>query len=736
MFKRDRWIILFIIALWVLFFWRIFTPNRVDQLSLTEGDFSDQIVSWTAYSTERLQDGEIPLWNPYAFGGVPFQADPQAAVFYPGRLVTIGLLSLDSDVTNGDVYFALELEMTVHVLITILLMYLFLRQFTVPIGSLTGALVWGYGGYLTSYPLLQLAILETVTWLPLILWVIDRGTAEKQPRWQWLSLAGVLFALSILGGHPQSFLLVGYLSLSYLVYRLWGINWQKLILALAVFGIIALGLSAFQVLPTVDFQAQTTRANIGIDERGMGFQWHELLTILLPDNNYVAWNPLYFGIITLVLVGIALLVKSEKYWVGVSFVSLLLVFGHNTALYQVFYLILPGFSFFRGQERNILLLVFGVAVLTAQGTQTLIQHQWEDSEKKLLNRMIIALIVICLVFTVVLTLQSFGDPNNGIIRLAMQASIFALFVSTLSWVVITQVTRAERVNYWQWAVVGVLIFDLFSVNMNNPFNYDSIPAKERLPEPAHISMAKEHTWAGQKVDAFRGVRSGYSTLYNEPNIWGNNPLELEGTNYILWNVPIEKRWELLGVQIVYSEWPDIPAENEKIGESVDQDGHTNIFQLNNPRPFGLLYYDVLVADGEDEARTALNSDINLRTTVVVEDDLSKSLNTPDEAGHIDLVVFDPEYIELTASTSQPAVASFTLPYVRGWQATVDGESVDTFRTYGGLTGIYLEAGQHTVVLRYLPDSFVYGLVISGLTLVGLVLAFIYARVQKRTGSTA
>lgn len=735
MLKRDRLIILLIVALWVLFFWRIFTPNEVDELSLTEGDFSGQIVSWTAYSVERYHAGEVPLWNPYAFAGVPFQADPQAAVFYPARLVTIGLLSLDSDITPGDIYFALELEMTLHILATTLFMYLFLRQFTIPIGSLMGALAWGYSGYLTSYPPLQLPLLETITWLPLIFWAIYRGTLNHQFHWPWLSLAGIFYAVSILAGHPQSFLLIGYLSLGYILYRLWGQDWHKIIGASAMFGGVAIGLTAFQLLPTADFQMQTTRTEIGIDERGMGFQWHELLMVLFPDNNFVSWNPLYFGIITLVVVGMAVIIKPEKFWIGVGLSGLVLIFGHNTPVYQALYLILPGFSFFRGQERNVLLLAFAMAVLAAQGTQILIQHEWQTPEKKRLNRILLGLVLVCSAFTVVLSLLRFAEPDNGTVYLALQSAIFALLISALSWLVIWQINRNESITYWQWAIVGLLVFDLFSVNMNNPFNYDPIPAKERLPEPDHIALVQSQLWPGQKVEALRGIGSSYSNLYDIPNIWGNNPLELDGTHYILWNIPIEKRWELLGVQIVYSAWSDIPAEAEKFGEGDDPEGHFNIFKLSNPRPFGLLYYDVLTVDEQDEARHALNSDINLRETVIIEKELTDTPTVSDESGRIDLLVFEPEYIELTATTSEPAIASFTLPYVRGWHAEVNGESVETFQTYGGLTGIYLEAGQHNVVLRYLPDSFVYGLVISGLTLGGLIVVFIYTRFRKRSHNT-
>ena len=79
-----------------------------------------------AINISASRSGEVPLWNPYNNGGLPFIADTQAAVFYPPRLLTIGLSSL----AGGWTYHALELEMTFHVLAFTLMMYAFVRRLT------------------------------------------------------------------------------------------------------------------------------------------------------------------------------------------------------------------------------------------------------------------------------------------------------------------------------------------------------------------------------------------------------------------------------------------------------------------------------------------------------------------------------------------------------------------------------------------------------------------------------
>ena len=78
-------------ALWAFVFWRVLTPDPINQVSFPLGDFSGQFVAFASYQAQRLLAGEVPLWNPYNYAGHPFLADTQSAVFYPVRLITIVL---------------------------------------------------------------------------------------------------------------------------------------------------------------------------------------------------------------------------------------------------------------------------------------------------------------------------------------------------------------------------------------------------------------------------------------------------------------------------------------------------------------------------------------------------------------------------------------------------------------------------------------------------------------------
>ena len=262
----DRLAVLTLLLLWLLFFWRLFTPIAADQASLKQGDFSGQFVAFAGYQYQRMQQGEIPLWNPYNNGGLPFIADTQAAVFYLPRWITIGLSSL----AGGWSYNALQLEMAFHVLAYSLLMYLFVRRLTLgraqsPLASLVAAILVSYGGYATSYPPLQLAVLEAASWFPLAALGILEATRRRALAWRMLALAGFGLGMSWLAGHPQTSWFITYLLTAYFAWRCYRqqIRWKAFVPGLIGIALLTVGVTAVTLLPGIEYLMQTAREGSG-----------------------------------------------------------------------------------------------------------------------------------------------------------------------------------------------------------------------------------------------------------------------------------------------------------------------------------------------------------------------------------------------------------------------------------------------------------------------------------------
>lgn len=737
----DRAALLLLFGLWLLFFWRVYTPNTIDAVSLREGDFSAQFVSWTSYAADRWHGGELPLWNPYMNAGAPFLADPQTAVLYPPRMVTLTILAVGGDFSGGQVYQALQIEMTLHVLLGLVLMYAFLRVLTADddqtyavLASLFGAVMFGFGGYMNAYPQLQLPVLETSVWFPAVLLAVHFATRAATIQWRWLMGAGVLLAIGVLAGHPQTFVLMGYTAAGYLVYRLRHHHWRQIVLAMAVLGVVTAGIAAVQLLPTLEFQQSTYRQGFSMDDKSGGFAMQDVLQTIFP-RLLGEWSPLYVGLISLALIGVAIgrRVESGLFWLGLGAVGLILSFGAKFALYQVFYVVLPGFSLFRGQERNVVLVVMAASVLATLGLVALGKEPFSHRERRYVTFGMIGLLILAGGFAVVLFFMRLMPPDGELYQIPLQTSIYALIMTAAGWAVLYQAGRHDTNRMLFLAgLVAVLIFDLFSVNLNNS-NFDSLAASERLPEPDYIAVIQAHVAPGQHIEGLRGIRDSYGALYRVPDIWGNSPLRLDSVEYYLWQLPIERRWELLAVQVVNSEWEALPVASRSVGTGRDVEGVFTIYQLLEPRPFAHLVYVVRFAD-EDETQALLEDlSFSLRETILLHpDDQDTARDVNGGEGFATLVTFAPEYIEVQSISDAPAVLSLALPYTNGWRAEVDGESVEVLEAYDGLAAVVVPSGTHTVTLRYLPSSFVLGAGVSIITLLGVIVGFVVMVRRERT----
>lgn len=251
----DVALILILALLPGLFFWRLLTPNPADRMAIAAGDFTEQYFPLRAFAAQEWVRGQIPLWNPYLFGGQPALADIQSGALYPPHVLESLLLGWSG---LGFPLWALQLQAIAHVSLAAVGTYLFARASFLSIsaslrrarfGAVMASLAFTYGGYLTGFPVQQITILEASAWLPWVLWAVSAATRplttdhrpptdnrqcieDRQPTNNYVShyLAPLLlrsptpywgalaFALAILAGHPQTVLYIFYLSLAYTLF--------------------------------------------------------------------------------------------------------------------------------------------------------------------------------------------------------------------------------------------------------------------------------------------------------------------------------------------------------------------------------------------------------------------------------------------------------------------------------------------------------------------------------------
>jgi hypothetical protein len=716
--RLDGFCLLALTLIWAAFFWRMLTPIQADQASLTQGDFSAQFVTFGAYQYARLTAGEVPLWNPYNNGGLPFIADTQAAVFYPPRLLTIALAHVSG---TGWTYHALELEMMFHVLFYTLTFYVMMRQLTLVMdgshaGSMVGAVVAGYGGYLTGYPPLQLALLEAGIWLPL---VIIGLTAASRGRLRWLLLTGWALGLSWMAGHPQTSYFLTLLAVAYWGYRVWlnGLGWWVWLRGTASFGLLSIGVVAVTLFPGIEYLIQTSRAEFGFEAKAGGFPYRDVLQVVFP-HVFSLFSPLYIGVVGLFLAGVGVFgrfqIRGTLFWTGIAVLTVLFSVGGEGGLYHVMYNVLPGLRFFRGQERVAFLFANSMAVLAALGTVWLASAN--RPPLRLVRRAAWGLALTLVVMAVFASFLAFGDAE-AFGPLSEAAASSGLFM----------VLAAGILTLWTgpraaWFLLVLLCLELLGANIDRPSNFDPIPPQAQLTDNPLLGPVLADDDGPFRVDGLRVLGGNYGSYYGVMDIQGISPLFLNGPQEIIEDgLPDERAWELFSVRYVWSDWQALPVPWERVAQGEDARGPVNLFRLTAQRPFAHLLYQVVTVESDEEARRVLaDPNFDPRVTAVLHRAPEALLPAdPPSVFGTTVLKFAPESLTVAVDTPTPAILSLAMVDYPGWRASIDGRPAAPIRAYGGLVALEVPAGSSVVEWVYDPPAYRVGAFVSLVTWVGL-----------------
>jgi hypothetical protein len=743
----DAGIILLLACLCLFFFWRIITPNLANRGSFPEGDFADQFYAFGVYEARRLFSGQLPLWNPYTFSGHPFLADVQSAIFYPPSLITL-LLSLPW----GFSLFALELEAIFHFFLAGLFTYLLAKRLLRDRrAALVSSLVFTFGGYLTSYPSQQLAILETDVWLPLILLLLDIGLERLRGRPVGrgfllpITFAGLTFGLALLAGHPQSAMYVFYVSAIYFAFRAWTnrVRWRPAVLAFGLFALLGFGLAAAQLLPSLEYMHLSSRAQANYNEMSGGFPRQDPIQLLLPDSVSVM-SPLYVGILPLFLAVLAPLLKRNRaviFWTCLALVALLLSFGGNTFAYSLFYLFAPGFALFRSQERAAFVFSFSMALLAGYGMRLLAQAMPKPVKARFYGFYRFA---ICLgwgaVGLVLLTFYGFMDTGQvagSTFSTALERSILLVILLTLSLgLLYLRLRRIIRERLLMGLFVVLIVFDLFTVNWDNNL-------QEARPEEQYGPTVLTQILQGDE-EVFRvynewRLPGNYGCVYGLEDIWGASPLYVGRYEDLVYKLPIERVWQLLNVKYVITWRKALVPKTEVLYEEPKELDTTYLHRLDEYGPRAYVVHQVEVIEDDDKVLERLGeSEFDPRRVAILphKPDLALPSSTVEGESSVVILERQPERLVLEVEMAADGLLVLSEVYYPGWRAYADGEEVPVYRADHALRAVPLGAGHHRVEMVFDPPWPKVGLAVSAATLfLALVLASVAIAKRKETTRT-
>lgn len=394
-----------------------------------------QNYQWKQFIRAQIAQGEIPLWNPHLFAGIPFFAAGQHSALYPLSVV----------------YYVLPLSAAYgwFILLNLWLAGLFMAGYLRALGvNRAGAglagLVYQLSGFLIASAVFPMIVAAAV-WLPLILWMIE-NILHRRRLWifqgaalQWVVIGGLAIGCNVLAGHAElsiyTLLIAGYYAAFRLLWeagRRWRVNgalplnWTaSSALWLLVMLLLGLGLAALQLIPLYEFVQRNWRAERSSLETVLSYAHapRDLLQFWLPNfygnpahhsytdafsgvlisdlrnahgqaishidwgvKNYVE-GALYLGILPLalalyaVLAGVRRRCSQAAYVVAfalLALVSLSFMFGLPT--YNLLYS-LPGMNQLNTPFRWVYGLTLAVAVLAGIGMQRLSQRELASTSR-------------------------------------------------------------------------------------------------------------------------------------------------------------------------------------------------------------------------------------------------------------------------------------------------------------------------------------------------------------------
>ncbi len=711
-------------VLWVLFFWQLLIADTVDSVIFPDGDFTAHYFAFSDYQADRMSAGDIPLWNPYNHSGDSFAGNIQFVTWYPPRWVAIALTGAENWTIES-----YQLEVAVHYLLVSVMAYAFFRLLMKrPVSALIGSVIYTYSGYLTGYPMLQVSVIESVAWTPLVLFGIELSL--RNPRWliRGSVIASVGVALSFLGGHPQTTMQIVYFAGAYLAFAAYRgrITFAGFLARGMLFGGIGISLALIQLLPAWEFTGLSARVeSLGYADKSNGFVFGEFLGLFVP--RFGEWSPLYIGVAGIILAIGAILRPREKhvFWIIAIIGGLALALGGNSIVYDFFYNIVPGFSTFRQQERAASIAVMALVILATYQVDWLLTRTKADDaiDYKRFNWLTGGYLLVGGLIFIVLMIADAIQPETSLDSVNVFGFVTVISLLFVGW-------RVWQQSETSWLIPGALmlliVFDLFTINMRNGNFLPDIPEnRPQLPASLSPYVVEDVSDIQWRVDGGAGLQ-GYGTFFRIPDIYGTGPFWLNSVEQLR-QIPVDRFWEVLAVRYAttFDEPPDTVSLELLAYDSNLSDDEFRVFELQDPRPMAHLVYDAIHAQGSAEFAREIMADprVNLREqAVTLEEITTLSSERPETAQVSGFVMVNAEDVQMTVSTSEDALLTVAIPNYPGWQATVNGDSVDIIDTYAGLIGIPVGTGDDQAVrLRFMPQSVTLGGALSAVTLAGVIL---------------
>ncbi len=702
-------------------------------------DIPSLLYPWRLQVRNQIYSGNFPLWNDQIFSGMPLFANFQSSVLSISNLVFLFI---------KDNAMSWSLSVFVQPILMSFSAYIFLRKIRFSkVSALFGSLVFSLGGF--SIVWLEYNVHGWVLfWLPLLL--LSTEIIFEDDRWGNILLA-IAVVGSILTGYPQltlySFLIVFvYVLIKFLLKQIKPVQIFKIV----IFSSLGVLLSSCLLLPGLE-SARLSIRNVdtvatSIQTRYLPYTY--LTNLFAPDlhgnpatGNYTGQGfydnfAIYIGITSLVLAVIGLLSKITT----------------NSIKYFSFFLILigillstPNFIGLRIGELNLfgiksiasramVISVFGILIASAAGMESII--------KKIKIQDLIVPLVLTLFLGIMYLLSH--DPiyrHNLYLPLLVSLSVFIVFI-------LGKYLKNLH-TFVPFIIVLLLSFEL--IRFSDKY-LSFTPRNYLFPETPVISYLKNYTdlnntkfefaevipenmWVPFGFHSAAGYDATAPLAYSRllGMVGGKDLSHPQGRVGKI--DQINKITDMIGVNYLFT----LATKNGKPDAEGDikkdiappkftlayTEGPVKVFHISGSSDtIGFYSHAISYQNDLDFVSLANSQSFDPVTQVLVKNGETMNLEGP---GSAKIKSYSPGKVVVTVNSRSKGYVVFKQNHYPGWQATIDGGKTTVLDADYSFMAVKVESGQHEVVFKYLPNSFIYGVglsLISLLVLVGLIFKYV------------
>jgi hypothetical protein len=680
--------------------------------------------------------------------GTPFQANSQSALFYPFNFLYY-LLPPPA---------AWAICLAIRMFLAAVFMALFVRTIGGSTGgSIVSGVIFAACGFMTAWQ--GQAMGDAAIWLPMICYSVHRVYHDRSYR--SIALAGFAFAMPVLAGHPETaahLTVTGSaLALSFCLFPdrhgPSKFDW-RFSLRFVLAGLLAIGLSAVQILPTLEWMGQIMPP-LGAPwpalsrHDGQGFFSRDILASPNSAGIPIPEAAAYLGMLALLVAPLAFFHKSRRYvffLAAIGAAAAAVAFSIEPVHWVVAHLPIVK-SMKNG--RLILVVSFAIAGMAGLGISVLEQAEALTSRQRKATLSLLAgtfMIAALGIFEVHRATLSPVDPSRG-----PSASLVFLVLSGIvagskimggltgrTFSIIVCIVAAVDLVSFSYGYTG---FTRTSEVFPSAPVFNFLRGRER---PATYRLAK----AGYPIPANSGIMydietaDGYEVCTARArNFTADLTEQRDDAVFFLadkLSQAKDRRIDLLNVKYLAvitpgPEFEQLGGRPDKFAEIYRQ-GSIAVFENKSvlPRLFAVLQSGIeVIEDPQAQLARLKNPAFNPEQAAVFSErplGLRKLSDQNEFKSDIRLVEKSVNGYTFHIQTSRPSVLVLSQIYYPGWKAAIDGTEVPVYAVDYALSGILASEGDHRVRFFFRPLSFRIGEILSVISLV----VVLCSRLESRT----